>query len=249
MEQHGPHLPVATDTFILDRVVVETIKRISSSDEVDTMVLILPTVPIGASSEHDYFLGTISVEDDILGALWISMCRAALRVGASRFLIVNSHGGQRPNVDVLVRKLRFDYHVLAVAIHLQSSWGRVPPESQHDEPVISEDDWQLDFHAGIIETSVMLYSHPDLVKVAALADNRPNQFLDLLQPPPNIGPNAISFGWQAQDLNPSGAIGNSRNASAELGQKLLERAVESATQILQLVIGHHPAGSPNADND
>ncbi|SFO33238.1 creatinine amidohydrolase [Geodermatophilus obscurus] len=87
VEQHGPHLPLATDT-----VVAEAVVRAARLDAV-----VAPAVPYGASGEHEGFPGTVSVGTDALTTMLVEYGRSACR-WAGRLLVVNGHGG---NLDAL----------------------------------------------------------------------------------------------------------------------------------------------------
>jgi creatinine amidohydrolase len=87
VEQHGPHLPLATDT-----VVAEAVVRAARLDAV-----VAPAVPYGASGEHEGFPGTVSIGTDALTTLLVEYGRSACR-WAGRLLVVNGHGG---NLDAL----------------------------------------------------------------------------------------------------------------------------------------------------
>jgi creatinine amidohydrolase len=87
VEQHGAHLPLATDT-----VVAEAVLRAARLDAV-----VAPAIAYGASGEHEGFPGTVSIGTDALGTLLVEYGRSAGR-WAGRLLVVNGHGG---NLDAL----------------------------------------------------------------------------------------------------------------------------------------------------
>ena len=88
VEQHGPHLPLATDTVVAGAVVC-------AADLGDALVA--PAIPYGASGEHEGFPGTVSIGTEALTALLVEYGRSACR-WAGRLLVVNGHGG---NLDAL----------------------------------------------------------------------------------------------------------------------------------------------------
>ncbi|MGY1652438.1 mycofactocin biosynthesis peptidyl-dipeptidase MftE [Geodermatophilus sp. SYSU D01119] len=89
VEQHGHHLPLATDT-----VVAGAVARAAGLD-----ALLAPAVPYGASGEHEGFPGTVSIGTEALTTLLVEYGRSACR-WAGRLLLVNGHGG---NLDALRR--------------------------------------------------------------------------------------------------------------------------------------------------
>ena len=88
-------------------------------------------------------------------------------------------------------------------------------------------------HGGAVETSIMLARYPQSVRRDAIADFRPSsvameqeyRWLSTQRPAP--------FAWQAQDLNPSGAVGDARQASAEKGGLLLDHGAFAFCELLQ----------------
>jgi creatinine amidohydrolase len=90
-------------------------------------------------------------------------------------------------------------------------------------------------HGGAIETSMMLHLRPDLVTMDLAEDFEPisvemEQSYKLLRPEGGIG-----FGWQAQDIHPSGAVGNATDADAARGETLVETAAQGFVELLQEV--------------
>ncbi len=89
VEQHGHHLPLATDTRV-----AEAVARAAGLDAV-----LAPALPYGASGEHEGFPGTVSIGTEALAAVLVEYGRSACR-WAGRLLVVNGHGG---NLDALRR--------------------------------------------------------------------------------------------------------------------------------------------------
>lgn len=210
IEQHGPHLPLSVDASINQGLVEATLARLPA----EVPVVVLPMQSVGKSDEHSAFPGTLTLSAETLIRICVEIGTCVHRAGVRRLVFFNSHGGQPQVMEIVARELRVRFSMFAVTV----SWwqlgypsGLIPPE-----------EIRYGIHGGMIETAMMLYLHPDLVRwnlaqdfvsvaQAIAAENR------ILRPMGGIG-----FGWQAQDLNPQGACGNARAASAELGQKLVE---------------------------
>ena len=153
-EQHGPHLPVTTDTDIA--VAVAT-----SAAEVDPLLLVAPAVAYGSSGEHAGFAGTLSLGQEATETLLVELGRSAATT-FDHVVLACTHGG---NADPLARALTR----LAREGHPVTGWW---PR------------WRGDLHAGRTETSLMLAIAPGTVRVDRMApgDRRPaDELLPLLR--------------------------------------------------------------------
>ncbi|HEU4702847.1 MAG TPA: mycofactocin biosynthesis peptidyl-dipeptidase MftE [Conexibacter sp.] len=134
-EQHGPHLPLDTDT----RIAVAVAERLAAAR---AGVLVAPALPYGSSGEHQDFPGTLSTGPDALRALLTELIRSATRTVA-RVLLVNAHGGNAaPLADVVAG---------------QRGEGR--------DVRVWHGDLHGDAHAGRAETSALLALAPELVRL------------------------------------------------------------------------------------
>jgi mycofactocin system creatininase family protein len=146
LEQHGPHLPMDTDTRIASAVASRACARRPG-------VGLAPPIPVGASGEHADFPGTLSIGTGALAVLLVELGRhASLHWPA--MLLVNGHGGNVPATSEAVRQLRAEGRQCHV-------WHAGVVDS--------------DAHAGRTETSLMLALAPEDVLLAAAApgDTRP----------------------------------------------------------------------------
>lgn len=150
VEQHGPALPLTTDTIIAEAVAVETAVRLRTSGR---SALVAPAVAYGASGEHEDFPGTLSVGHEALRSVLVELGRSASR-WASAVVFVNGHGGNAPTVASAVDLLRAEGRA--------ASWGACAAPGS-------------DAHAGLTETSLLLHLAPATVRVDLLepGDTRP----------------------------------------------------------------------------
>lgn len=149
-EQHGPHLPLDTDTRIAAAVARGVAERLAEADH-DSGWIIAPPIGYGASGEHESFSGTVSIGTSALRLLLVEFGRSAAS-WARRLVFVNGHGG---NVEAL-----------AAAAALLGYEGR-------DVGWCSCGVENADAHAGHTETSVLLHISPDLVRLEEIvAGNR-----------------------------------------------------------------------------
>lgn len=150
-EQHGPHLPLDTDTRIASAVAGAVARRLGH--------LLAPAIPYGAAGEHQGFPGTISIGTAALTDLLVEFGRSACE-WAARVAFVNGHGG---NVEAL----------RAAAVLLRAE-GR---DVAWCTPAVSR---CADAHAGHTETSVLLHLSPDLVRVEECRPGNTAPLADLM---------------------------------------------------------------------
>lgn len=209
-EQHGPHLPLATDALIADGVVRAALPRLPEG----ICVRVLPALPVGDSLEHSAYPGTLSASAEALLAVWLDVGRGVARAGVRKLAIFNTHGGQRAHVDLAAVRLRAECGLLVARVN-GSALGTPPG-------LFDADELAHGLHGGELETSLMLHLRPDLVRCDALADfdslgrslARQGGALGVERP--------VGIGWMSQDLNPAGVCGNAARADAARGALALE---------------------------
>lgn len=213
-EQHGPHLPTGTDAFIVDGIL-----RAAAEYGPPYFAVVLPTQTIGWSIEHGGFPGTLSLDGNILDKAWCELGRWVKRSGLSRILLFNGHGGNPPVMALAAMRLRAECGMLAEQVH----WATLANPSQ----VAPADAPPRDWHAGWIETSIMLHLRPDLVRMEAAAPAPMRHPQDL---PPD---GEAQWAWMTSDLNVGGVIGDPTLADATTGAQLVGRAAEGLRDLLQ----------------
>jgi len=220
VEQHGPHLPVKVDTAISNGIINDAVSRMAD----DFPVLVLPTLSIGKSDEHIDYPGTLTISANTLAQLWFEVAESAYRAGVRKIVFVNAHGGQPQIMEVVCRRLRVELGMMAVGC----AWYAVTEMAD----LFSAHEIKHGIHAGEIETSIMLHLHGDLVDMAH-AKNWESLSVGLEKKGGVLTPEgAVGFGWQAQDLHPSGACGNAAAADTQRGEILVQRASGSILKLL-----------------
>lgn len=209
VEQHGPHLPLATDALINEGLLAALRQKPRGSFR----VLVLPALTIGHSLEHRNFPGTLSIEAETLLATWLDVGRSVAHAGLRKLVLLNTHGGQTSLVHIAAVRLRAELGLL-VARANYFAFGSPPG-------LFEEDELRHGIHGGEMETSLLLHLRPDLVKMDRAADFRglphslaeQNSVLGVEKP--------IGIGWMSEDLNRAGVVGNAAAADASRGGELL----------------------------
>jgi mycofactocin precursor peptide peptidase len=150
-EQHGPHLPLGTDSHLAG-----VLARVAAARVPDTFVA--PTLPYGSSGEHQDFPGTLSIGAEATELILVELGRSAAET-FDRLLFVNAHGGNAP--------------ALAAAVALLREEGR---DVRAWAPR-----WGGDAHAGRTETSLMLALAPQRVRAERAAVGNPTPLPELIE--------------------------------------------------------------------
>jgi creatinine amidohydrolase len=219
-EQHGPHLPLSTDVMIGEAYLA----RVRALLPDGLPATFLPLQPIGISTEHTDFPGTLTLSTETALREWMALGEAVAHAGVRKLVMVTSHGGNSAAMTLVAQDLRARHGLLAVT----TSWSRFGTP----EGLFPAEELRHGIHGGAVETSIMLARHRDHVRVEAIADFRPAsiamernyRWLSAHRPVP--------FAWQAQDLHFSGAAGNATLASAEKGELLLEHGARAFIELL-----------------
>jgi creatinine amidohydrolase len=219
IEQHGPHLPVCTDTCIAEGMVKRSIELLPA----DLPVTFLPVQAVGKSNEHIAFPGTLTGGWETVTKLWLEIGESLVRAGLKKLIIVNSHGGNVPMVDIVTRELRVQHRMLAVS----AAWSRFG----EPEGLLAPGEEVYGIHGGDMETSVMLHFRPDLVRMDQAADFRSSQH-DYIERFTRLRAHGLSpFGWQSGDLNQAGVVGNAAAATGDKGKTIVDHQVNGFVEL------------------
>jgi creatinine amidohydrolase len=210
VEQHGSHLPLATDALVVD-----ALARTLASDGPGLDLLVLPTLWYGLSTEHVWASGTVSLSPSTLLALLDDIGASVARSEAKRLAFLNTHGGNTHLLRVAARQIRARYHLYTFLLQ-----GWAPPE--HGGPLPDPREEGLGIHGSLSETSVVLYLRPDLVDMSRAERSVPswvNQY-------ERLGFTGSSeFAWLSDDLSRTGVVGDPTLATPDIGQEHFAAAV------------------------
>jgi creatinine amidohydrolase len=221
IEQHGPHLPVGVDTFIMEGYLRRAVERVPA----ELPVLFLPVQAMAKSNEHIEFPGTLTLSAETVIRAWTEVGESVYRAGVRKLVIVNSHGGNIPPLDIVARELRVRLGMLVVVV----SWSRFG----YPDGLYGPGERVHGIHGGEAETSLMMAFRPDLVRTQEIRDFVPNSvgierdftWLRVTQP--------IGFGWMAQDVSAAGAMGNAAAAAPGKGEASADYGATAFVELLQ----------------
>jgi creatinine amidohydrolase len=217
IEQHGPHLPLATDTLINNLLLSHALEKLPPN----LAVFALPPVHYGKSNEHAGFPGTLSLSASTFMAVLRDLGASLASAKFKKLVLYNTHGGNTSLIDVMARDLRAEFGLRTFALH---GSGGIPFDG------LSPQERAYGFHAGEVETAFLLASVPELVDRSAYTVN---YIADAAEPELLRPENAPAvFAWLTRDIAQSGVLGDPRPATPEKGAQWIE---EASTQIAALL--------------
>ena len=223
IEQHGHHLPLATDTLINNLLLGRALQKLPP----ELPVYALPPVHYGKSNEHIGFPGTLSVSATTFMAVVRDLGASLTSAGFRKLVLYNTHGGNTALIDVMARDLRAEFGLRTFALH--GSGGILFSGLSAQEKAYG-------FHAGEVETAFLLAAAPEFVDRTAYTVN---YIADVSKPellwPENA---AATFAWLTRDIASSGVIGDPRPATAENGELWIGEAATRWADALQAMANY-----------
>ena len=203
LEQHGRHLALGADDFILRCAMDELYKK----EEITSNMMMLPVVHYGNSHEHLSFPGVISISCDTIVAIIRDVLKCMKMHGVKKLVILNSHGGNTALVEAYAQEWEVEFGIKVYTISLWSPYFFRGAELGIETPL------SLEIHAGEMETSILQYGMPEAVredKRTAELDH-PVELVDYYT------------GWLVKDISPdNGQMGMASRATKEKGKALIE---------------------------
>lgn len=210
-EQHGPHLPVYTDSFICEHIAVRAAKQANESFG----LLLAPILTIGCSQHHLAFGGTISFTSSTYLQVLRDIGESLVQAGFNKIIFLNGHGGNEPLMHQTANDLAVRHPVWTAS----ASYWSVARESL--QALNANEVGMVPGHAGGFETSTIMALNPELVRVdQAEAEH-------VRRPWINAGPPGTFLGRHLELTGASGYTDTAIHASAEKGQVYLDAIVQS----------------------
>jgi creatinine amidohydrolase len=222
-EQHGYHLPISTDILTAEYVAHEVARK--------TDCIVAPAVPYTFSGGE--LPGTVNVSTQVLGLYVRDICRSFAEMGFKRIVLVLGHGGSENLRDIqesLKMFLRLEKAYSDLTIDVAGIWNMSPTWLQSMK--------EHNYHADIIETSMILYIRPDLVRKKYVLD-KPAVHNQLIEDPDsyqvsdaNMDSKGLLEGFvriphinQRPDMH-VGVMGDPKGASKKIGKKVIDEMIK-----------------------
>lgn len=216
-EQHGPAMPLATDTIRAEAVV----RRVAEATDAD--VVIGPTVPVGVSPHHLHFAGTVTLSAATFAAVLTEYVDSLARHGFRRFLVVTGHGGNNATLGTIGQDL------LRTHPDVEFAWAGIT--SLAGEQVRALGVSEVHGHCGEAETAQMLCVAPDLVR-SELLEAGTTELAELDRVPRLSRRAGINLPLHWERLSPNGVLGDPRRVTAADGEQIVQAAVDSITDAI-----------------
>jgi creatinine amidohydrolase len=220
VEDHGYHLPLDMDHQV-EKICLEAARRRPD------LLLVAPLIPYGFNLHHLDWPGTVHVASDHFIGYCADVCKSFAHHGFKKILIVNGHGSNMPNLDLVARKvvLETDAHCAAVM------WTNLCTELFGR---IRETPWPGSAHADEIETSLYLHLDESRVQMDKAVREIPESYagskyfyLDLERGAP-----VLFMDWWTR-FNKSGVVGDATVATKEKGRQLMEETIKNLTEMAE----------------
>ena len=224
IEQHGPHLPVSTDTDIVSQISIAAEKRLAAD------ILLCPTLAFGSSHHHLSFGGTLSILVGTYTQLIVELTESLIQSGFRRIVLLNGHGGNITPVKQALTILSNKYDVsVQPNIVLVTYWelagkifaGDPPMES----PALS--------HACEYETSLVMHLFPEKVLSERIERSKRAKGNGYVPWEDDLPYRGVTMVKQTEFISDNGSSGEPGLGTAEKGKHLFDNAVESLVEFLK----------------
>ena len=217
IEQHGHHLPLGCDTYIINKISLSTAQKLM---EEDIWVLVGPTIQFGVNPEAMNFPGSIQIHPQTLKLLIKDICLSLKAHGVRKILLLQGHDGNIPAMEMATQELMIETGLDVACVN----W--LLPILVEQKKFLQVQG--IDGHAGAFETSRALATVPHLVKMDKAIPYYPNEFKKkiYMSEPPLLGGSVYHpIAAKSTTYNPAkqpGNDGDPHKATKEIGEQLLQ---------------------------
>jgi creatinine amidohydrolase len=221
LEQHSFHLPMGTDSILIDAVARRLEKQIPDQ------VCVLPVTWLGCSRHHMDFAGSLTATVDTFLAVGEEIVSSMAEHGFRRFILLNGHGGNVNKISLMAENLSYQHGAKLKVIGI-TYWHLITEEIK----AIRETPLGGMGHACELETSLLLASHPELVRLGRMEAD--GHFCDSeFDRKDMFAPGAVTVTRQFKDLSRHGGIGDPTSASREKGERIFDAVVGKLRQVVE----------------
>lgn len=225
VEQHSYHLPLGTDSILVEAVAQRLEKRLPER------VLLLPVAWLGCSRHHMDFPGSLTAEIETFVKVGEELVNSMAEHGFRNFILLNGHGGNISKISVLAEKLRFRPGPPLKVVGI-TYWHLIGEEikSIRQTPLGGMG------HSCELETSLMLATRPELVRRDRLEADGPEQVSEF-DTKDMFAPGSVTVAKSFKDITRHGGFGDPRGASTEKGERIFEAVVAKLVRVVEEIQG------------
>lgn len=225
-EQHGTHLPLGSDSMQGTDMAKRLIKKFADNG---ITIAAAPTIPFGISAAHMGFPGSIHISSKTLMALISEIVKSLYTHGFRNFVLLMSHGGNRPTLNLLSNDLAVEYPDIKV---ISPDW--LPINSGAYAEVLKSGRPKDEHHSGEGETARMMAYTPNLVDMENAEAYYMEPMIDPYHPKPyGSGVTVAQSGLGMKEMTPYGVMGSPFKATAETGEKLYKVIIDWLYDVLK----------------
>lgn len=215
IEQHGPHLPIVTDTMLGYERGVRLAKALGNA-------LVAPVISLGRSDHHMGFPGTITLTPETFKAMVLEFCASLGQHGFKNMILIPTHGGNYGAMEEVFPKIEEALPDVKVVLV-----GRQDSKEAHSkiQQKLNVDPLKAGVHSGLGETALMLACRPDLVHMEYAPEGWVGEFDD------EVAKRLTERG--THEFSPVGVLGDARGATAELGEAYLKEWTDFYAKLIR----------------
>ncbi len=221
-EQHGPHLPLTTDTDIVTAI-ANAVER-----KLPERVLLLPCLWLGHSTHHMHFPGTLDIRQMNYIAVIEDLCRSILAMGARKIFLLNGHGGNDIPVRAALREVKSSLADPGGVHVLYAAYWMLAAQSIKR---IRESELGGLGHACEMETSLMLHLHPGRVRMELARADGPSHSSRYRKADMQYAKPVYSVN-EFHEISTSGVVGHPNLATAEKGACFFDAIVDDVSAFI-----------------
>lgn len=225
LEQHGPHLPMATDTFQIKEIMERAMALLPDSAHVCLLPVLEYTVVQWASP-----LASVGLSPETHTRVLVEICASLHEIGFRKMILVHGHGGLPTGRSALWQAMQEKRPALYVDFH--------PCETVHDElsKAVNESSGGIDGHAGAMETAMMLAIRPDIVKRKGIKPGAKSLYGTTFPFKTLQGTGVYTI--PVLESAPGGYDGDPRKATPALGHKLMDVIARATANVIRELAAH-----------